>query len=132
MPFVPDASVVAAWVLPDEEAAIAELALDRLAADTAMVPTVFWDELRNLLLSAERRGRIEKNHADTSLARLRRLPIRCPGDADDRHILELARRHDLTAYDASYLALAIREGCALVSLDRRLNKAATAEGEAGA
>ncbi len=34
----------------------------------------------------------------------------------------------LTAYGASYLALAIREGCALASLDRRLNEAAAAEG----
>ena len=34
----------------------------------------------------------------------------------------------VTACDASYLALAIREGCALASLDRRLNEAAAAEG----
>ena len=32
MAFVPDASVAAAWVLPDEEAALADLALDRLGA----------------------------------------------------------------------------------------------------
>ena len=42
--------------------------------------------------------------------------------------MALARGHRLTAYDASYLALAIREGCPLASLDRRLNEAATAEG----
>ena len=42
----------------------------------------------------------------------------------------LARTHGLTAYDASYLALAIRDGCALASLDRRLNEAAAAEGVA--
>ena len=42
--------------------------------------------------------------------------------------MALARAHRLTAYDASYLGLAIREGCALASLDRRLNEAAAAEG----
>ncbi len=42
--------------------------------------------------------------------------------------MALARTYRLTAYDASYLALAIREGCALASLDRRLNEAAVAEG----
>ncbi len=130
MAFVPDASVAAAWILPDEEAQVAERALDRLAAEAAVVPTVFWDELRNLLLSAERRGRITPSHAESSLARLRRLPVRCPGDAVDRDIFELARRHGLTAYDSSYLALAIREGCPLISLDRRLNRAAVAEGVA--
>ena len=42
--------------------------------------------------------------------------------------MELARDHRLTAYDASYLALAIREDCALASLDRRLTEAAAAVG----
>lgn len=128
MAFVPDASVAAAWVLPDEEAALADLALDRLDAETAKVPDVFWHELRNLLLSAERRGRIDDRHADISLSRLRRLPIHSVGGADDGHVMELARDHRLTAYDASYLALAIREDCALASLDRRLTAAAVAEG----
>jgi predicted nucleic acid-binding protein len=128
MAFVPDASVAAAWVLPDEDAALADLALDRLAEETAKVPSVFWHELRNLLLTAERRGRIDGRHADASMARLRRLPIVCPGEGDDRDVMALARTHRLTAYDASYLALAIREGCALASLDRRLNEAAAAEG----
>lgn len=127
MAFVPDASVAAAWLLPDEEAELAERALDCLADEEAKVPGLFWDELRNLLLAAERRGRIGAHHADASLARLRRLPIRCPGDADDHLIMALARAHGLSAYDAGYLALAIREGCALASLDRRLNEAAAAE-----
>jgi len=35
MTFVVDASVAAAWVLPDEEAAIADLALERLGDETA-------------------------------------------------------------------------------------------------
>ncbi len=56
MTFVADTSVAAAWVLPDEEAAIADLALERLGEETAKVPNMFWDELRNLLLSAENRG----------------------------------------------------------------------------
>ncbi len=42
MAFVPDASVAAAWVLPDEQAALADLALDRLGTETAKVPDVFW------------------------------------------------------------------------------------------
>ena len=127
MALVVDASVAAAWVLPDEDAALADLALERLGSDTAQVPGVFWHELRNLLLSAERRGRIEEGHAELSLERLRRLPIRSSGETDDRHVIALARAHRLTAHDASYLALAVREGCALASLDRHLTEAAAAE-----
>ncbi len=130
MAFVPDASVAAAWVLPDEEAELADLALDRLGTEAASVPDVFWHELRNLLLTAERRGRIDSRHADNSLSRLRRLPIRSAAETDDRHVMALAREHRLTAYDASYLALAIREACPLASLDQRLTEAAAAEGVA--
>ncbi len=128
MAFVPDASVAAVWLLPDEEAPLADLALGRLMDEEAKVPNLFWHELRNLLLSAERRGRIDERHANESIARLRQLPIHCPGEPDDAHVMALARGHRLTAYDASYLALAIREGCALVTLDRRLTQAASAEG----
>ena len=128
MAFVPDASVAAAWVLPDEEAAVADLALDRLVEETAKVPDVFWLELRNLLLSAERRRRIDVHHAEASMRRLRRLRIHRAEESDDLEVMALARAHRLTAYDASYLALAVREGCALASLDRRLNEAAAAEG----
>ena len=130
MAFVPDASIAAAWVLPDEEAALADLALDRLEEEAAKVPGVFWHELRNLLLSAERRGRIDGRHADASMARLRQLRIQPGDEVDDRDVMTLARAHHLTAYDESYLALAIREGCTLASLDRRLNEAAAAEGVA--
>lgn len=130
MAFVPDASVAAAWLLPDEEARLADLALGRLMDEEAKVPNLFWHELRNLLLSAERRGRIDERHASESIARLRQLPIHCPGEPDDAHVMALARGHRLTAYDASYLALAIRDGCPLVSLDRRLIRAAATEGVA--
>jgi len=130
MAFVADASVAAAWVLPDEDAAVADLALDRLGAEPAKVPGLFWHELRNLLLRAERRGRIDGGYADTSMARLRRLSIVCADETDDREVMALARAHRLSAYDASYLALALHEGCALASLDRRLNEAAAAEGVA--
>ena len=135
MAFVADASVAAAWVLPDEATAVADVALDRLDAETAKVPRIFWHELRNLLLSAERRGRIDGGYADASMARLRRLPVVCSGETpgnetNDREVMALARIHRLSAYDTSYLALAMREGCALASLDRRLNEAATTEGVA--
>ncbi len=85
MAFVPDASIAAAWLLPDEDAALADRALDRLADETAKVPSLCWHELRNLLLSAERRKRIDEHHADVSIARIRQLSICCLGEMDDRH-----------------------------------------------
>ena len=54
-----DASVAAAWCLRDEEgSARAEVAMARLSVETGVVPGVFWHEIRNVLIVAERRGRI--------------------------------------------------------------------------
>ena len=131
MAFVIDASIAAAWLLPDERAELAETAIRRLAEETASVPDLFWHELRNILISAERRGRIDRHHADASLLRIRGLPIHAPRQAEDAHVLALARRHRLTAHDSSYLALAIQEHCPLATLDRQLNDAALAEGLLG-
>ena len=43
-------------------------------------------------------------------------------------MVPLARRYDLTAYDASYLVLAHAAGAGLATLARRLAEAARSEG----
>ena len=45
-------------------------------------------------------------------------------------VMDLCRRHNLTAYDALYLEAALRHGGRLASLDRALLRAAEAEGVA--
>lgn len=55
MPFVVDASVAIAWAL-QEIHPTAAVALARLENDEAVVPTLWWFELRNGLIN-ERRGR---------------------------------------------------------------------------
>jgi predicted nucleic acid-binding protein len=42
--------------------------------------------------------------------------------------MSLARKRNLTVYDAAYLELAKREGLPLATLDRNLERAAIAEG----
>ena len=44
-------------------------------------------------------------------------------DVDFPQVVELAARKNLTAYDASYLWLALHLGAELVTLDRDLEKA---------
>ena len=60
-----------------------------------------------------------------ALARLAVTLDRAPNEAD---VLSLARRHQLTVYDAAYLELARRDGLALATLDAALQRAARAEG----
>ena len=55
-----DASIVSDWLLDDEFDPRASTALTRLRQDGAVVPQLWHYEVRNALLSAERRGRISK------------------------------------------------------------------------
>ena len=57
MPFVLDASVAACWLLPDERHRVAEAAYELIAEDRAIAPSLWWFELRNMLIMSERRGR---------------------------------------------------------------------------
>ena len=128
MPFVVDASMAAAWILPDEHSPAAEALMPRLPATPAQIPSLFWHEMRSLALAAERRGRIAPGEAVNALARLRRLPLEDAGSGRDEAVLALAVRHTLSAYDAAYLALAIAQSVPLATLDRNLATAARAEG----
>ncbi|TBZ13930.1 type II toxin-antitoxin system VapC family toxin [Rhizobium leguminosarum] len=127
MPFVVDASVAAAWLLADEESRTAEEALSFLETEDALVPDLFWHEMRNILLTAEQRKRISNEDVLACLMRLSSLPLRTVSSDDHLPILRLAGKYQLSAYDAAYLALAVAENVSLATLDARLERAASAE-----
>jgi len=58
MAIVPDVSAVLGLALDDEEADFAESVIVEIAGDEAIVPTLFWFEIRNVLVMAERRKRM--------------------------------------------------------------------------
>jgi len=127
MPFVLDASIVLDWALEEHRAA-AETARRRLTGDTALVPGLWWFEVRNGLVIAERRRRTSADISTSFLRQLAGFPVviaQLPGETG---LLSLARRHNLTVYDAAYLELALREGLDLATLDAELADAARAEG----
>ena len=67
------------------------------------------------------------------LERLRLLPVameRRPATWLAQQILPLTRTYGISAYDAAYLELAIREGLPLATLDDELRRAASAAGVA--
>jgi predicted nucleic acid-binding protein len=120
-----DASITACWAFSDELDAAAAKA--RLAVDSAVAPSLWWFEIRNTLIVNERRKRLQEDVCAAFLRLLAAMPIvidRTPHEAD---VLELARRHRLTVYDAAYLELARRRREPLATLDRKLADAALAE-----
>ncbi len=131
--FVLDASLTLQWFLEDEAGREYSLAvLASLSEKRALVPLLWFYEVGNGLLMAHRRKRISSDQMGGFLARLAALPIDAARETATE-ILELpslARSHNLTNYDAAYLALAIRSRLPLATTDSLLRKASAVAGVA--
>ena len=125
-----DNSIVLAWCLADEQDALAETAMQDVGEHGGAVPGIWWYEIRNALVVNERRGRLTSADTHATLADLRDVALYIDYNHDGDVVLELARRHELSVYDAAYLELAQRRGLALATLDRRLSRAAVTAGVA--
>jgi predicted nucleic acid-binding protein len=125
--FVLDASITLAWAFEDERDMRAMAVLDALEASEAATSTVWTLEVSNGLLTAERKNRISVPDASRFCRLLLELPIVVdPGDRRRTldEVRRLARSRNLSAYDASYLDLALHLGVPLATLDERLERAA--------
>ena len=130
MSLVIDASIVAAWFLDEKPDPRVEIAFDTVARAETLAPSLFYYEIRNVLLVSERRNRIAEVMSAAFLRDLGLLPIRLEPTGDEAILMTLARTRKLTVYAAAYLELAKREALPLATLDRDLEKAAIAEGVA--
>ncbi len=122
--FIVDASVSAAWFLPDEATPYTETALQATAEVDVWVPALWLLEIGNLLLSAQRRKRINDAKRRELVAAAAGLSLRVDREAVSMIELdELAAAHGLSAYDAAYLELALRRKLPLATLDEVLSRA---------
>lgn len=129
--FVLDGSVTMAWYFKDEADAYADSVRDGLVQARAFVPTLWPLEVANTLVVGERRKRSTPAQAAAWLGLLGALPIVVDDETSGRawrETLDLARAHNLSAYDAAYLELAMRRGLPLATLDDKLRAAAAAVG----
>jgi predicted nucleic acid-binding protein len=124
MAFVLDASVSACWAFADEDHPVADAAFSSLQTKEAVVPALWWFEIRNILIVNERRGRIDERDTDFFLRALAQFRIRVDREPEEAGVLRMARAQGLSVYDAAYLELAFREKLPLATLDRRLGEAA--------
>jgi predicted nucleic acid-binding protein len=122
-----DASMTIAWLFDDEHTEAAHSVMRRVVAEGAIVPSLWRLEVANVLRNAVRRKRCNETYVDRSLARLARLAIERDEETDDYawgSTRTLARKEDLSLYDAAYLELAIRRRMPLASCDKALLAAA--------
>ena len=129
--FVLDCSVAMAWCFDDEATDYTNSVRDRLADVGAIVPALWSVEVANVIFVGERRKRLDEARGSRFLSLLKSLPIVIDEEMAARawaDTLYLARVHNLSAYDATYLELAIRRGLPLACLDAKLKAVAATVG----
>jgi predicted nucleic acid-binding protein len=99
-----------------------------LKDEVAVVPPLWWYEVRNLLVVSERRKRMTAEDTAVFLELLSSYPIQVNPIEDELITFRFARQYRLSFYDAVYLMVATREGLPLATLDKDLRAAALAAG----
>ena len=108
MPFVLDASVAMAWVVPSQATEYARRVRRRARREAFHVPAIFPAEVANALLMLERRRIMSAEASMAAADVLERLDPVVHGAAGGiTDLRQLAARFGLSAYDATYLALAL-------------------------
>jgi predicted nucleic acid-binding protein len=128
-----DSSAALSWCFEDEASPRSDALFEQVRDQGAVVPGLWHLEVANVLLQAEKRGRITAADVTVRLELIAELPIVTDNETTARawrEILALARAEGLTTYDATYLELAIRRGLPLVSRDEALITAAKRSGVA--
>ena len=128
-----DNTVTMAWCFADESTEFTEALLRRLSdlTDNALVPALWLYEVVNVTEVAARKGRITPEKAKAFLDSLADLPIEIEHPSVRQMFIsvrKLVSQYGLTAYDASYLELAIRHNLPFATSDKALSKAAHAAG----
>jgi predicted nucleic acid-binding protein len=118
-----DSNVAVKWVLPEPETPKAVRLLNEFRAGLheLLAPDIFGVEVAHALAKAERRGIIRPPiGAKRLLAVMRNRPDLRPylPLLPRAYAIASAARHGV--YDCLYVALAEREGCELVTADRKL------------
>ena len=134
MRFVLDNSVTMCWLLNDGRPSDISYALKVLTSLTktqAVVPGLWALEAANVVTKAESKGLVSEAQSQAFVSTLGRLNIvvdKATATQALGETLNLARRYKLSAYDAAYLELAMREGLPMATQDSALEKAARKAG----
>jgi predicted nucleic acid-binding protein len=120
--FVLDASLTLAWCFKDEATEHTNAVLGALETTRALVPSIWFYEVTNAIITALRHGRTTEAKVKEFVDLLTELPIDVhptPPHASTSAIAirDIALREKLSAYDASYVALASELGLELATLD---------------
>jgi len=126
MRIVPDASVAAKWLLPEEGSTEADVLLEGAVAGriTFVVPELWYAELGNVLWNRARlstQDAITGAQAASCIEHVAQLHVRSIGHAElIVAALAIALKVGVTVYDALYVAAAIHADARFVTADRAM------------
>lgn len=124
---VVDASAALAWLLTSQRTVRSVAFLAEDVERKLHAPYILLWEVRNVLISHERRGLLDADERIAALEFLDDFEIDIapsPSDAALLLLAERARRTGLSLFDAAYLELAIDLECAIATRDTGLVRAA--------
>ena len=130
-PLVIDCSVTMPWCFANETTEYSEAVLDAVVHESAVAPALWALEVANVLATSLRKKALTSAKVGKFRDLLQRLHVRLEVQDQDcvlKAVLDLARKHRLTSYDAAYLEVAARLKLPLASLDKELLAAARADG----
>lgn len=118
---VVDSNVLAYLYLPGEYTTVAEALLEH---DPDWAAPVLWrSEFRNILAGYMRRGKLTFEQAHALQCEAEDLLGGAEYEADSRSVLELVRDSECSAYDCEFVALAMKLGTKLVTMDGKVLRA---------
>ncbi|MBW4625000.1 MAG: PIN domain-containing protein [Brasilonema octagenarum HA4186-MV1] len=120
--YVLDASVAIKWFVPEIYSNAARQLL--ASAHNFLVPDFFFAEVGNVLWKRVRRDDDSPDNARQTLADLNTVPIEVYlSQPLMPFALNIAIQTDAAVYDSLYLALAITQGCQMVTADQKFYNA---------
>jgi predicted nucleic acid-binding protein len=128
--YIIDASAMGPLIIPDEAGELIDTLPDILYSDQAMVPLHWRVEVANLARMAIRKRRLTETLLIDAFGALSVFDLIIDDQTDAlawTTILALAGKHNLTAYDAAYLELAMRTSRTIVTHNKALIDAAVRE-----
>ena len=115
---VVDSNVLAYLYLPGEYTTVAEALMEH---DPDWAAPILWrSEFRNILAGYMRRGKLTFEQAYAIQSEAEDLLSGAEYELDSRSVLELVRDSECSAYDCEFVALAMKFGTKLVTMDGKV------------
>ena len=125
-----DSSFVLEWALDQKKSRERRALFELILSQPVVVPSIWLLEMGNVLVQSQKSGALSVP-LEKAVAALWNLSVTVDDTRPETAwgpVVELARRHRLSVYDASYLELARRRKALLATLDAALIEAAHKEG----